>query len=238
MKHSIESIAEALRGHPSSHECDELTRACEPLRVERRARLREITPIRGLPFTDQPAGYRSAILTDPQAPGKERERLLAELEQIDALGWACSAARETALDAEARAAIPKAGKRLPALVEKVRHSLSDLQAAVGEVNEIFAVLGEYPRLPGKEMPLNDAQLAAVLELRNELWQPLRMNVLTLPDDPEAAKDYPLSWELSYERRGGPASATIVSRKPPRDIDPFQYSSEPSIRIPHARKRAV
>jgi hypothetical protein len=242
MKHTIQSIAAALRGNPSSTECDELARACEPLRAERRARLLEITPTRGLPFADQPAGYREGILRDPHGPGHEREKLLGEIQQLEALESATSAAREAALNAEAAVAIPKARKKVPALVDKVRTTLAELKGAVADANAAFAVIGDYERLPGKQRPFNDDELAAILEVRNELWQPVHLQVpgvLSADPDGADAREFPRSWDLSYERIGPRDSPVITSRRPPtKSWHPGMYSDEEVIRVPYQGKRTA
>lgn len=232
-QHTPETIAAALRGQLSVEECDQLARTCETLRVERRARLADISPTYpGLPISKQSATYRDTYLADPVALKREQEQLRSEIDYLDSLEFMCAEAREAAVTERARNEIPKAVKRLPTQIKTALAALEQLEQAIAAANVDLACIAEFERLEGKTFPFDDDRLAALLELRNRLWQPVLLQVPThLPGDPESAEAqaYPKSWALSYKQRGvnGPA---VTSRRPPKDINPFDYSSEPVVRI--------
>lgn len=218
MQFTIESIKKTLDGQPTVEECSALTRACEPLRVERRARLAEITPAYpGLPITKQQQTFREAFLRDPRALKEEQERLRMEISQLDALESMVTEAHEAALDARARVEIPKAVRKLPALVGRLQKAITEVDAAIADINVHMEIVGDFARLPNSKLPYDDSQLAALLNLRNSLWQPRILQVVSdLMPNEESEKKYGKSWPLVFERRRD--GHTITTRRPPIHVD--------------------
>jgi len=229
-------IGAALARKPSSTECHELVRACEPRRVELRARLSAITPSNMPQIIPDPPAVAEAMLKGPAAVlelNRERELALIELDQLDRLEGLCNAAAQEARMAELRKAIPAAVKSVPALADHVRESLSAFEAAVAALQDALRIVGEFDNA-GVPYPFDDDGLAALLELRNRCWFPAQFEVphnippfiegdQEIPSVPpttvknardEIVRNYPRSYALLYEVRGGANGGTVTVRRSP------------------------
>jgi hypothetical protein len=114
-----------------------------------------------------------------RALDKEAEALAFELGYLDRLEALLYRGQEEAETAELRAEFPSARRRLPGEIEAVRKARAALAQAVDKANATIAVLGEYERA-GEPYPHSKTQLAALLEAREAVWTPLRLNLLTPP----------------------------------------------------------
>ncbi len=207
---STNQIAARLAQSPSRVEILELRAACDARQAAIRTRLAEIAPQPGY----EPPARTAAALNGFEALrdlDREIETLRAEHAFIDRLGLDLIAEDDVARAREAEEAIPAAKRKLPGAVKRARAAFAELAAAIADADAIIATLAEYPHTREKRMPLTDAELAALLEVRDQLWALPDFPTLGCPDDRDA---YPKSWPLAYVTRGGPGNHIYASRRRP------------------------
>lgn len=132
----------------------------------------------------------------------EVEALVREERWLTSVQSQAHSRREAALDAQAAREIPAAHKQFAAAMQRVRAAVQGLDTAIGTLNDLVGVLGNFDRLPDKTLPLNDSELAALLELRDEVWRTRVVRVL-IPtvsvDDLDGAFDrWPRSLPLYFD----------------------------------------
>jgi hypothetical protein len=176
-------IAKALNDGPGLHEFHALRMACEVRRNELRelmknAAAREAAALKGL----------EAI----EAHDAEQERYIKELPLLDRIEMAIVEAHDAAVTAGIRREMPGALKRLPSKLAKVDAALAELDRAIADANATIATIAEHERLPDRQMPLSDDELAELLQLRDRLWAQRTINILT----PNREK-HPRSWGLAF-----------------------------------------
>lgn len=223
---TIAEIERRLADCRTLERCDRITRDIEARRQEIRARLLQIEP--------QPGGTleRSRAIAQGfdavQALDREVESLKAERAHLDKVERRVYSTREDILNEAARASIPKAKKALPAAMRQVRDALENLDAAVAGLGAQVATLGEYHGVTpitapiGDEaraqhaaaFPIDDDTLAALHELRDQLWTTRTLAVLI----PPTLESHPKSWRLHYTRG---AYGSVTSRRPAVWPDPAQ-----------------
>ncbi len=237
MKPTISSLVEEIQGKPGSARCLELATACTVLKNERSARLKEIAKRPAKTLQDQSKSYRELFAKGPQAVSQEREKILAELDHLEELGFAINHATETAKDSEAKAAAPRELKKLPGLFKTAEKALNELNRAVEAINESTNVIAEDTfRRPNQEIPFTDEEFSRMFKLRNDLWAPIHLNmVYGLDPDPYSseAKRFPKTWPLIFELRGDLVREYRAPQK--FAIDPSEYSSDPVLTARYAGK---
>jgi hypothetical protein len=176
-------IAKALNDGPGLHEFHALRMACEARRNElreltRNAAAREAAALKGL----------EAI----EAHDAEQERYIKELPLLDQIEMALVEAHDAAVTAGIRREMPAALKRLPSKLSKVDAALAELDRAIADANATIATIAEHERLPDRQMPLSDDELAELLQLRDRVWTQRTISTLT----PNREK-HPRSWGLAF-----------------------------------------
>ncbi len=210
MTHTTDSIAARLAKSPSRAEILELQAACGARQAAIRARIQEIAPQPGSEPPARTAAARNGFeaLRDLD---REVEILRAEYDFIDRLGFELIAEDDKARSREAEENIPGAKRKLPAAVKRTRAAFVELADAISAAEAIVATLMEYPHTRDKRVPLTDAEIAELLEVRAEIWALADFPTLGFPDDRDA---YPLSWPLAYVTRGGPGHHIYAPRRRP------------------------
>jgi hypothetical protein len=163
------------------------------------------------------AALRSGVAA-MQALDEEEKALLRERGMLDSIE-ASIYARVAELEAEAiRAAIPKARKTLPGQMDAVRRAAAEFDQALAALRGTVETLGQYPRA-GLDLPLSPDELAALLELREEMWS-ARREVAALQPPPKVA--YGRAFSLFYTALEGSAyrarRAATDSRGDVRAVD--------------------
>ncbi len=211
-------IANALQKAKSPNEITLLIQACGPRAAEIRARLTEIGSAH--PYFET-AERKSADLAGPAAVQKldvEIEELEREGGYLNTLELKCNEALEAALNAEAAREVPAACKRLPKHIEQVRQKLAALDAAIEEINKTVETIANYPRIPGSIMPLFDDELAALLQIRQEVWTV--RNIRSLHPNP----NYPLSEALFFDKRPNGTFSVRTAKPWPLDMGEERFSA--------------
>lgn len=207
---TTDSIAARLAKSPSRAEILELQAACGARQAAIRARIQEIAPQPGSEPPARTAAARKGLeaLRDLD---REIETLHAEHAFIDRLGLELLNEDDVARAREAEEKIPGAKRKLPAAVKRARAAFAELAAAISAAEAIVATLMEYPHTRDKRVPLTDAEIAELLEVRAEIWALADFPTLGFPDDRDA---YPKSWPLAYVERGGPLARKYAVRRRP------------------------
>ncbi len=243
---TLGQIGAALQKKPSAVECHELVLECNRRRQQIKARLSAIDPSGRPGLVPDPPEVVSAMAKGIQgviALKQEREELTLELEQMDRVERLCHRAEAEARQTVLRAEIPNAVKKLPRLVEHLRETMANYDAAIAATQETLNIIAEFDSA-GVEYPFDDDQLAELLDLRHRAWQPRLLGVphcvpMTDEHEPgpvgELVKKFAKSWALLYVTYSGASHGMLTTRKPPAVVDVPEYRALAESR-PQERRR--
>lgn len=192
-------ILAALKSVRTSAECVHLQNACGARRTEIDKRIAAIVP-HPVPGND-PAGYTAAVMDGHEAFAAidaEIKTLNLEQQHLHKLEMQCVVRHDELKLAEIRKAIPLAKKQLPGNLKRLDKAWGEFTAALEEFNGLMEAVGQYNSLPEGSLPLDDAELCEVLELRERMWKPSIFRVLICPND---AEKFPKSRVLIYHNSG-------------------------------------
>ena len=206
-------IATALRGNPGEARLHELVRACDARRTAIRARLEAIVQVEGLPPPPARDAALRAGLEAVEALDNEVDALRREFTYCDHLESRANEQAAAIKTTAAREAAPGARRRLPAELKRVHAVLAELDAAMDAVRVTMEPLAAVASLDGR-LPLEDAELAALLEAREAVWKPRTLATLTV--GPHQAAEFPRAFRVAYDVSRD-AQATIRPRMPPHRV---------------------
>lgn len=188
-------ILAALKAVRTSAECVPLQNACVARRTEIDKRIANIIP-HPSPGYDPPE-FAAAVMDGHvamEALDGEIKALNVEQGHLYKLEQQCVFRHDELKLAEIRKAIPLAKKQLPGNLKRLDKTWGEFTAALEEFNGLMNSLGQYDSLPEGTLPLTDAELCEVLEMRERMWKPSIFRVLGCPNDPEK---FPKSRVLIY-----------------------------------------
>lgn len=211
---TYDEIAARLQRASSADDLHALQLACDARRREILARQAAIANPPG-PMPPPPA--RVAAIAEGLAAlaelDHEAESLAREFQALDRLEMEIAARDERHREMTARAAAPKARRELPAAIRRVREALTALETAIAGVARQVEPLAAVAGLRGEPFPLSDDELAALLELREEIWR--RRDVPTLiPADRET---HPKAFAIFHQITNDGFGERIIRRPPPSRV---------------------
>lgn len=138
-----------------------------------------------------------------QALDKEIEDLTFERQYLDRLEQLAVQGSNEAEVAAWHKEIPKSVQRMPIEMAAVRKALAALDNALSKLNDSLHLAGKYDtaRMP---FPVDDATVAELLNLREEIWTVRHVAVL-IPPEPSsdsAFKEHLKRFALAYHVKGG------------------------------------
>jgi hypothetical protein len=184
-------IGAALAKGPSIEQIEDLVRACNTRRAEIDQRVRSLSAHPDYKSAERRAAELQGV-DAVKALDDEAERLHLELALLNTLEGRANDERELRLTERAIAQMPGAKKTLPKRLAAARAALAALDATLADLAADVGKLAEYQRLPEKQFPLTDAELADLLKFRDAVWT--QRNVATLIPRRES---HPESWSLTY-----------------------------------------
>lgn len=182
---TADEIGAELRRNPPLERLVELQRACQPARDAVRARLAAINQSASPHVFPHGDARQQAIAKGVDAVlelDREGERLKAELTILDGgLETLIVEAMEARRAADARAAAPAARRKLPAAIRRADEALTQLDQALAALVELVVPLAKIAGLRGETFPLEDAELVALIQLRDRVWAPRNPPTLYPPN---------------------------------------------------------
>jgi hypothetical protein len=208
---TADRISAELRAKPSIARLEVLPRDCSARREAIRERQMLIARSPTPSAIPHGAVRRAALSVEANsALDAEEESLQRELQLLDDLERLSNEQLEAAKLEAARAAAPGARRKLPAAGERIRKALRELDAAIAASGALLEPLAAVAAAPGEKFPLDDDEAAALLELRELVWQ--RRDVPALI--PMSRETHPKAWGIFHEVRSDGYGERITRRPGP------------------------
>ena len=211
---TYDEIAQRLQRASSADDLHALQLACDARRREIRSRQAEIADY-APPTPPTPA--RAAAMAEGVGAlaelDHEAESLNREFQALNRIETEIVARADRHREMTARAAAPKARRELPAAMRRVREALAALDAAIAGVSKQVEPLSAVAGLRGEPFPLSDAELAALLELREEIWARRDLPVL-IPADRET---HPKAFAIFHQISNDGFGERVIRRPPPSRV---------------------
>lgn len=203
---NADKLTDELNARPTLDRLQIMPHDIDRRRGEIRARLGAISRSGAPGIIPAGAARQAAQSVEQQLElDREEQRLAVELDVLSSLERQIFEAVERVKVERIRAAAPAARRKLPAAARTLRAALEQLDAAIVEHGALVEALGDLAGLPGEPFPLDDDELAELLELRNAAWRRRDVRVLQPP------ASHPRSFALFYEQR---PYGTIITRRAP------------------------